>query len=630
MNGMPAPVLNRRLSALDAAFLYFEKQNAPMHIGSVSILDGMVAYDDLVDDVERRLHLIPRFLQKVVPAPLNVGHPTWEFDPDFGIHNHIMMHQVRRPGGMAELDEVLRRVFSGPLDRNKPLWEMHLILGLEQGRCAVATKVHHAMVDGVGGGELIARLLDITPNRQLPPKQPYSPPPIPEPRRRLVDALWDNAIMGIEAWSNYSKELVEATRGFNAEQARLAVRALTELVPDFSMPPRRMPFNQTGSGELRVLWTELSFAEARAIRTALGVSVNDVMLSVLAGAVGRYARLHGQNTDGVRIRVMVPVNVRRVEDKAQLGNKVSMLPVRLPIDIEDPKDRVRVVRQSMETLKEAKVSRVFAALSELWGGTVPPAALAAVGSVAFAPVPIFNTVCTNVPGPQIPLYQVGRRVVTYVPMVPVGYDLGINCAIFTYNQKMVTSLIVDVGACPDADEIRGLIESEFAELRRAAGVPEIPMVDISPRPRPERGQRSAAGSGETTPESAAAATAGLDTPGTSQAEKAITGEKSKSGKGGAEAESQAEVEERRAGGKAPGSERIDPKTKAPGAGAGGAAKKASGHETKAGNQRPAEAARNQPEGEAEHVNGSHRQGGAAGEDAPGAEATGARRGGSKD
>lgn len=272
---------------------------------------------------------------------------------------------------------------------------------------------------------------------------------------------------------------------------------MAESVPDALVPPRRLPFNRRCSGERALSWTSVSFAEARGIRGALGGTVNDVMLTVLGGAVGRYCRLHGQDTSGRTMRVMVPVNVRASDQGGDLGNQVSVLPVQVPLHFEDHGDRLRAIRASTHTLKDGRVAEGVSLLTNL-SGTVPPPLQAALGSVATSPFPVFNIVCTNVPGPQIPLYALDRRLVAYYPHVPVGHEMGVCCAIFSYDQQLFIGLNSDVGACPDVDALRDLWVECFVEMRELAGVEPVERVAIREQRAQERddartgGKRSAA------------------------------------------------------------------------------------------------------------------------------------------
>jgi diacylglycerol O-acyltransferase len=481
---LSTPSLGRRLSSSDAAFLYAEREDAPMHIGAVAVIDGDLDFAGYRRSIAAKLERLPRFRQKAVPAPLGLGHPTWELDPAFDLDRHLFTRQVAAPGGRAELFAAASAVFTGMLDRSKPLWELHLLRGLEDGRTALVSKVHHAMVDGVGANELVTTILDIAKTEAPPPGAPTPAPADDAPRLRPLDALWASTAATVDAWSRTSIALLEAGRTFTSEQARVTLQALGETVPDLALPLRRLPFNRPGSRERRLVGTEFSFAEARAIRGALGGTVNDVVLAALAGGVARYCRRHGAPVAGRTLRVMVPVNVRSGAESSALGNQVSLLPVSIPLDIDDPARRLRVINGTTRILKAAKVAEGLHQMATLWGAVPPPiqAALGTIGGLAAAP--LFNMVCTNVPGPQIRLYALEHPVIAYYPAVPVGYQMGLGCAIYSYDQRLYIGLTADAVACPDVEVALACVEESLAELRDAAGVETIGVVETAPPAAP--------------------------------------------------------------------------------------------------------------------------------------------------
>lgn len=490
---MAKPNFKSRLSATDAVFLYAEREDSPLHIGSIAILEEEVAYEDLVQDILARVPKIPRFLQRAVPTPFNAGHPTWEYDQDFDIHEHIHLHQVTEPGGEAELTEVLERIYTGLLDRKKPLWEIHLVIGLEGGKCAIAMKVHHAMVDGVGGQELLAQLVDFGPGPPQTPSEPLEIPKNPRLRNRLVDALFDNTITYIDAWSDYFKSTVDSIRNLDGDGARARIGAMSELVPDIAKPVQRLPFNIDGSGERRIVWFETSFAEARAMRRSLGGSVNDVVLTIVAGGISRYCKFHGESVENRTMRIMMPVNTRPKEAGADLGNRISILPVRIPLGIEDPAKRILAINKTTATLKGASVSSGMGTFGSLLTANLPVPAFAQINKLLSAmPIPLCNMLVTNVPGPQIPLYMVGKKIESLIPYAPVAYDMGLGCAVMTYNQKLTFALTVDRQSCEDVEKLREFFQESFEEVRKVAGVAKIEEVIIPERKKRKRARKEAA------------------------------------------------------------------------------------------------------------------------------------------
>jgi diacylglycerol O-acyltransferase len=482
---MSTPSLSRRLSSTDAAFLYAERDDAPMHIGAVAILDGDLDAAAYTRAIAAKLERLPRFLQKAVPAPFNLGHPTWELDSRFELGRHVFERRVPAPGGRAELFAAASEVFTGMLDRGKPLWELHVLRGLEGGRSALVSKVHHAMVDGVGANELVTTLFDLEPTK-APAAAPGASTGKKADALPPLDAVWAGASATVDAWSRASLALLEAGRTFTTEQATVTFQALNETIPDLALPLRRLPWNRSGSRQRRLAGTEFSFAEGRAIRGALGGTVNDVVLAALAGGVARYCQRHGMAVAGRAMRVLVPVNVRAAADKSALGNLVSLLPVSVPLDIDDPARRLRAIHSTTRVLKAARVAEGLHQIATLWGGVPAPIQAAFGAAGAFAPGPVFNLVCTNVPGPQIRLFALEHPVIAYYPAVPVGYQMGLGCAIYSYDQRLFIGLTADTAACPDVEVVLEAVEEAFYELRAAAGVAPIDLVDMSRAPVGER------------------------------------------------------------------------------------------------------------------------------------------------
>jgi diacylglycerol O-acyltransferase / wax synthase len=487
---MTPPNLNRRLSSMDASFLYFEKKECPMHIGSVSLFDGEIPFDDFVNNLDARIHLLPRYQQVVAPDPFNLGHPTWEFDANFDIRRHVYKVQIDAPGGEKELIELAARIFTPLMDRTKPLWDIYLVYGLDKNQTAMIARVHHCMVDGVSGVDLLKIVLDISPEPTPPPPKPAAPPRPPQldPTRRLFDALLGGMQEGMSRWMEFQNGLLNLTQAMADAATRDAVRETGGTLPRLASFASPLPFNRPCSGERKLVWSTFSFAEARAIRAACGGTVNDVVLTTLSGAVARYVEMHGQQTAGRSVRVMVPVSLRQEEQRGALGNLVSMLPVEIPLDLGDPLERFRYVNRKTAALKGARVAEGLNLFSALMG-ILPAPVQALVGALANTPLPAFNLVSTNVPGPQVPLYATGRRMTAYYPYVPVGYAVGCGCAILSYDQKLYFGLTSDLQAMPDVERLKEFLDESFAELRKAAGVEEIAPQVTPKRSKAARGKR---------------------------------------------------------------------------------------------------------------------------------------------
>ncbi|MDO8615787.1 MAG: wax ester/triacylglycerol synthase family O-acyltransferase [Dehalococcoidia bacterium] len=494
---MAQGMLGRRLSAQDATFLYAEREAAPMHIGSIAVFDGEISYARFVDNIASKLHLIPRYVQLVVPAPLNIGHPTWEWAPDFDLSRHIKRLRIEAPGTDAQLFDLASQLFAGVLDRDKPLWEMYLVEGLEGNRTGLVSKVHHCLVDGVSGIELLMIVMDVSANPAPPaPGSLPQAPPLPGPLERLIDAVFDNAAAGLDRWTELRKSAVDAlTTG--DPRARAVMRALETAIPYFSTPMARAPFNKPLTPGRKLACSEFSFAEIRAIRAACGGTVNDVVLAVLGGALSRYLDMHGEQTEGRNMRILTPVNVRREDERGALGNRISMLLVEVPVGVHDPVERLRIINERTDALKRRNVADGLQQLSDLLGGA-PPAFQAFAAGLPTPPNTLAHMVCTNVPGPMIPLYSVGHRLLAHYPLVPIAWEMGIGCGVTSYNQKLYFGLIADAEAAADVQRLKEFLDQSFIELRSAAGVvkSDLPQMGVAAAPGAARRRRAPARAGE--------------------------------------------------------------------------------------------------------------------------------------
>ncbi|HYL36802.1 MAG TPA: wax ester/triacylglycerol synthase family O-acyltransferase [Bryobacteraceae bacterium] len=478
---MPHSYPDDRLKSEDAVFLYLERKQMPLHIGSVSIFDGPIPFEACKDYIESRLPLIPRYRQRIVVPPFNIGHPTWERDPNFNISNHVHHVQLRR-GTEGELRAFAGRLFGQIMDRNKPLWDMTIVDGLSGGRSALISRVHHCLVDGVSGVGLMNVVFD--PKLQAPnghkQKAHHASRP-PGPATALAEALLTSYSDMVERVLSAQVAALNIAQALVSDQALRGMNQLVRLVPELLAPVERLPFNQPCVGERKIAWSEISMPEVSAIRQACGGTLNDVVLATVTAAVRRYAEWHGAPLKHRLLRLMVPVNVRPNGDKNGLGNQVSMLPVSIPLDIRDPVKLLDAVRQRTEAMKTARVAdliRLFAT----WMGTTPVPLQALMGPLAsLLPVPPFNLVCTNVPGPPVPLYALGRKMITFYPYVPIGNDMGVGCAIQSYNQVLYFGLTADTSAAPDVARLKRFLDQSFVELRTAA-------VGRAKRTRPEPAQ----------------------------------------------------------------------------------------------------------------------------------------------
>lgn len=460
--------LSRRLSASDAAFLYFERPHAPLHIGSLGIYDRQIPYERFVAHIESRLPNIPRYRQRIAPVPLELAHPTWEDDPNFNIRNQIHHIQLPPPGTQDQLTILAAELAATPLARTRPLWEMYIVNGVEGNRSAIIAKVHHCMIDGVSGIELLMQTLDVTPEpAPPPPSDGWEPRPLPPSSVRLLDALMDSLEEQRLRSMEFFQRAIDPQRQLNDAQTFLS--ALRSTVPLTATPAPRTSFNVPLSSQRRVATAQMSFAELREIRTTLGGTVNDVVLAVVAGTLRSYLRAHGYPTDGLELRAAIPVNVRLEDEKGAMGNRVSAIFIELPVHEANPLQRLETIKQRMEQAKAGNQAGAFELL--LRTASMTPVPLQALTGLTASNTSI-NLICTNVPGPMIPLYCVGHQLIDHYPLVPISLNMGLACGVTSYNQKLYFGLMVDPNAVPDYRDLSRYLDETFLELRGAAGVEE--------------------------------------------------------------------------------------------------------------------------------------------------------------
>ncbi len=482
---------SQRLSAQDASFLYMERKESALHIGSIGVFEGQISYDQFVNNIRAKLHLIPRYQQIATPAPFNLGHPTWEWDQDFDLSRHIF--QVTLEGATdEELYEKAAELFAPMLDRDKPLWEIYVINGLPGDRSALVSKVHHCLVDGVSGIELLMIMLDVSADPPPPPPAPEIEKKLPEPPfMRLVDALLDNVSENLDQLAARATLNVDIAGGDT--QVRSITRALETALPYLQVPMVRAPFNKPLKGGRVVAFSEFSFQEIRKIRQAAGGTVNDVVLTVLGGALGRYFEMHGQTTEGRTARVLTPVNVRKDDEKQALGNRVSMLLVEVPVGVSDPIERLSAVTARTTALKHQNVADGIETLSGVLGGS-PPVVQAAVGLLPVPANTLANMICTNVPGPMIPLFCVGQRLLGHYPLVPIAWEMGVGLGVTSYNQKLYFGYMGDATAGKDVQRLKEFTDQAYVELRSAAGVEKSDLPQLGVAAEPETARRQAGAS----------------------------------------------------------------------------------------------------------------------------------------
>ncbi len=462
-----------RLSPLDASFLHIEDDVSHMHIASVAIFEGpQPPFRDVVDMVQAKLDLVPRYRQKVRSVPFELGRPVWVDDPHFNIEYHLRHTALPAPGGESELRKLVGRVMAQQLDRTKPLWEIWVVEGLEDDRWAILAKTHHALVDGVSGTDLLAVIMDLTPDAPHPlPSTPWEPEPEPSGMDLVLQAI-ENMVRSPYEQLRAARAQTRAVRRLAGQAMEVAggLVALSGLV-------RPMPLSSL-NGPLgphrRYAWASTSVEDIKAVRRAHGGTFNDVVLASITNGFRELLLSRGEETERV-VRTLVPVSVR---DRDAAGkaigdgtyeNKVSAMFAELPVDIEDPVLRLHVITDQMKDLKNSKQAVAGEALTSM-SGFAPPMLLALGMRLATrAGQRNVNTITTNVPGPQFPLYAAGRRMVRAFPYVPLGGQMRIGVAIFSYNGEVNFGITGDYDNAADIDVLAGGIEDGMTQMRKVCG-----------------------------------------------------------------------------------------------------------------------------------------------------------------
>ncbi len=450
-----------------------------MHIGGVLIFDGPPpAFEDYLNHVRGRLHLVPRYRQRLSTPPLEAGRPLWTDDPSFNLEYHVRHSALPAPGTEEQLFQLTSRIVSQQLDRSKPLWESWLIEGLEDDRFALIFKTHHALVDGVSGVDLATVLLDLAPTPTPPATdlEPWQPKSEPSPVELVL--------AGVRGAIGTTAELVQkavnaATRPATSLQiVRDAAEGLGEIVWAGLNPAPETPLNVDIGPHRRYAVVRQQLEDYKEVKDALGGTVNDVVLTVVSGSLATWLRSRGIRTEGLEMRALVPVSVRTAGERGTLGNRLTAMRGPLPVYIRDPVARLRFVKQAMDGLKESKQAVGAATLAAV-NNLAPPTILAQASRLNFS-TRLFNLIVTNIPGPQLPLYVLGRELHDLLPIAFLPEHHALAIAIMSYNGRIEYGLLADYDALPDIDLIAEGIDASLQELLTAA------------RAKPARAQRSTA------------------------------------------------------------------------------------------------------------------------------------------
>ena len=464
----------QRLTGLDASFLYLETPSSHMHVASVIVLDpstaeGPITLDQVKEVYGSRLHLAAPFRRRLAEVPFGLHHPLWIEDPDFDIDYHIRSTAIPKPGGEAELSTLIARLVAQPLDRSRPLWEVWVIEGLEGGRVACLTKVHHAAIDGASGNELTVALLDLSPEiAEHVPDEEWEPDHVPNPVELLGYAA-----------SSLARQPVRVVRsGVRSAGALWTVRQRNRgsprLAPPSPFSAPRTPFNVSITPRRSYAFRSLSLPAVKAIRQHTGATVNDVVLSLCGGALRRYLDELGELPDHPLV-AMVPVSVRSESEKDALGNRVTSVFASLATDIADPLERLQEIHDGMVDVKQQQQAIGADTLTD-WAEFAAPAVAGTAARlysrmrVAGRHRPLFNVTISNVPGPPFPLYSIGARVESIFPVGPIMEGGGLNMTVMSYLDSLDFGLLACPDVLPDVWHLADGLSESLEELMAAAGV----------------------------------------------------------------------------------------------------------------------------------------------------------------
>lgn len=459
-----------RLTALDSSFLELESHGVHMHVGSVGIFEpgplgtpeGGIDFERILELSEAALARVPRFRQKLARIPV-ADRPVWVDDDHFNPLYHLRHTALPLPGSERQLKRLAGRIMSQKLDTSKPMWELWFVEGLEGGRFAVISKVHHSVIDGISGVDLLSAFMGADPDHRLEPAPyPWMPRPAPGPLRMLGDEAVRRVTAPARALLGATRSLGEPGRA--VEEAAHSVAGLVGALGRALVPASETPLNVPIGPHRRFDWTTFDLGVVREVRHRIGGTLNDVVLTCVAGAVRRFLQSHGTDLSHIDFRAFIPVSTRRPHQRGKLGNQVSMLVASLPVDVADPARRAEKVVEATRHLKSSGQAEGSELLEELSDVTAP-GLVAAISRLA-AQRRAFNLVVTNVPGPAVPVYMDGARMLESYPLVPLFENQALGVALFSYDGRLFWGFNSDRDALPDVHDFAQAIEREFEVLRK--------------------------------------------------------------------------------------------------------------------------------------------------------------------
>ncbi len=445
------------LSYLDSSFLALESRSSHMHVASVVLLDaspikrddGGIDIDKIRDHIEAKLQYIPRYQQRLAFVPYNRS-PVWIDDQEFNLEFHVRHSSLPRPGTDEQLKKLAGRIVSQQLDRDKPLWELWVVEGLEDDRFAIIAKIHHCMIDGISGVDLTTILLNVVPSAEIEAKVEWTPRPAPTGTELAVSELARVTRRRIDDLTSVTEIAKSGAEILGGTIHKLSAAA-NSLRSGWLSQAARTPLNPEIGPNRRFDWTEMPLDTVKSIKNSLGGTVNDVVLAIVAGAVRHFLEVErGFSTEGIEFRVMAPVSVRKPNQRGTLGNQVAMWLVNMPVGVADPVERLQRISAETKHLKDSNQALGAATLVDLSSGTPLPLLSIASRLVGSAVRP-FNMTVTNVPGPQFPMYLLESKMLANYPIVPLWAQHGLGIALFSYDGRLLWGIQADYDTMTDID-----------------------------------------------------------------------------------------------------------------------------------------------------------------------------------
>ncbi|MFZ0014946.1 MAG: wax ester/triacylglycerol synthase family O-acyltransferase [Acidimicrobiia bacterium] len=464
------------LSYLDASFLALETKNSHMHVTAVALFEATPLKTDgggidiarIKSHILSKLQYIPRYRQRLEWVPYD-RRPVWVDDDHFDFDFHVRHTSLPRPGSDDQLRDLAGRIVSTKLDRAKPLWELWVVEGLSDDRWAIIAKIHHCMIDGLSGVDLTTILLNVVPDSKIEDTPTWEPRAAPTPTQLAVAEAARFTRRMIDSLTNVG-EMVKDGKIVTDRALDKSAAALSSLRSGWLSTSAKTPLNPELGPSRRFNWTEMSLADVKSVKDALGGSVNDVVLAVTTGAVRRFLiENRDYDPDGAEFRAMNPVSTRDSSYQGQMGNQVAMWLVDLPIGDPDPASRYAAIKASTANLKETNQALGAATIVELSAGT-PTTLLSLASRIAGPRIRPFNMTVTNIPGPQFPMYLLESQMLANYPMVPLWAQHGIGVALFSYNGRLLWGVQADYDTLPDSGDFVAALHSSFSELCELAEV----------------------------------------------------------------------------------------------------------------------------------------------------------------